>query len=89
MIIFIIARMLDILSTLVNIKKWGYSVEGNPLVRQIFEKGLFIPYQMFVAGFIILLAELLPKYRRIIYVGISALSLIVCISNLFCYFFIK
>jgi putative exporter of polyketide antibiotics len=89
MIILIIARILDIVTTLINTNKWGYSVEGNFIMRQIIEKGLFIPYQMFMIGFIILIAEIIPKYKRIIYISVSVLSLITSVNNLFCYFFIK
>ena len=87
--LFIIARMLDILSTLININKWGSSVEGNPLMRQVFEKGLFLPYQIFITTFIILLVEPWIKYKKIIYISLSILSLLVFVSNLLCYFFIK
>ena len=88
MIILIITRLLDIFSTYLNINKWGIDVEGNPVVRMIMEKGLFIPYQLFCLGLIIFIAELLPRYKRIIYISISCISLVVFINNLFCFIFI-
>lgn len=88
MILLIVTRLLDIFSTLININKWGIEVEGNPIILAILEKGLFVPYQMFFLGLIILIAEALPKYKRIIYVAMSCISLIAVINNLFCYLFI-
>lgn len=89
MIILIITRLLDILTTYINIQKWGTSVEGNPIVREVIERGFFIPYQMFFVGIVILITEHLPKYKRIIYISISCISLIVFINNLFCFIFIR
>jgi len=89
MIILILARILDIWSTYININKWGIDVESNPIVREIIKRGLFIPYQMSCIGIIILIAEHLPKYKRIIYISISCVSLVAFINNLFCYIFIR
>lgn len=89
MIILILTRLLDIFTTYLNINKWGIEVEGNPIVRKIMEQGLFIPYQMCFIGIIILIAERVPKYKRIIYLSISCISLIAFINNLFCFIFIK
>jgi len=89
MIILIITRLLDIFTTYLNINKWGIEVEGNPIIRKIMEQGFFIPYQMVFIGIIILIAEHLPKYKRIIYISISCISLIAVIINLFCFIFIR
>lgn len=89
MFILILTRLLDVFSTYLNINRWGIGVEGNPIVRKIMEIGLFIPYQMFFIGLIILIAEHLPKYKRIIYISISCVSLIAFVNNLFCFIFIK
>lgn len=86
MILLILTRLLDIISTLLNVNKWGWDVEGNPAVRKIGEQGYFLYYQAFVTIFIILIAELCPKYKRIIYVSVSVLSLLASISNLYCYY---
>jgi len=89
MLLLLIARILDILTTYLNINKWGVEVEGNPLTMAIIQRGLFIPYQMIMFLVIVLVAELLPRYRKIIYVSLIAISLMVTISNLFCFIFIK
>jgi len=89
MLLLIIARLLDIFTTYLNINKWGWGVEGNPLIAEVGRRGFFIPYQLFMLGGIIVIAELLPKYKRIIYVSLIAISLMVTISNLFCFIFIK
>ena len=89
MIVFLIARILDIFTTYLNINKWGWGVEGNPLIAEVGRRGFFIIYQMFMFGLVVILAELLPKYKRIIYVSLSALSFVVAFSNLFCYLYIK
>jgi hypothetical protein len=89
MILLIFTRILDLITTLLNTNKWGWEVEGNPVVQQIGIRGLFIPYQLFSVGVIIIVAELLPRYKRIIYVSMSSISLIVAGSNLFCFIFIR
>ena len=89
MIVLFIARLLDILTTYLNVGKWGWGVEGNPIISMIGNRGLFIPYQFFMFGLIVIIAELLPKYRKIIYISLSAISLMVAISNLFCFIYIK
>lgn len=89
MIVLILARLLDAISTLLNVNQWGWDVEGNPLMRTIGERGLFIPYQLFITGIIIVIAELIPRYRRIVYLSVSSLSLLAILTNLYCFFFIK
>jgi len=89
MIILILTRILDVYSTLINVNKWGYEVEGNPFIRGLMEKGLFIPAQIVGIILVIIIAELLPKYRKIIYISISAFSLLASIINFSCYFFIN
>jgi hypothetical protein len=86
--LFILTRILDVLTTLLNTNKYGASVEGNPLMEQIMIRGLFIPYQIFMTGMFILLAEAVPKYKKISYFSMSLLSLFFILSNLFCYLFI-
>lgn len=89
MMAFILLRILDVVTTLLNINKWGIGVEGNPLMRGVMGEGLFIPYQVLMTGTIIIVAESLLKYRRIIYVGLSVLSLFIAVNNLCCYLLIK
>jgi hypothetical protein len=89
MAILILTRLLDIFTTYLNINKWGIDVEGNPIVRKIMEQGYFIPYQLCFIGIVILIAERIPKYRRIIYLSISSVSLLAIINNLFCFIFIR
>ena len=89
MIILIIARLLDIITTLLNVNKWGWGVEGNPIVRWTAEQGYFFYYQSMLVLIVIFIAEAIPKYRQIIYISVSCLSLIAMINNLFCFFFIK
>ena len=89
MIFFILSRMLDVATTLLEINKWGYGIEGNPWVRVVMEKGLFIPYQILMTCVVILVAENLPKCRKVIYGGLTVLGLFVTVTNLGCYLFIK
>ena len=89
MLILIILRTLDVITNLLNINKWGLGVEGNPVMRMVMENGLFIPYQAFLTGLIIVIAELLSKYRRIIYLSISSISLLAVVNNLACFILIK
>lgn len=88
MLLLLITRLLDIFTTHLNTNKWGIGVEGNPLMLSLMEKGLFWWYQAFMFLVIVLIAKLLPRYRKIIYVSLSAISFIVSISNIFCYLLI-
>lgn len=88
MLLLLITRFLDVFTTYLNTKKWGIGVEGNPFMLVLMERNLFWIYQGIIFLVIVLIAELLPKYRKIIYVSLSILSLMVAISNLFCYLII-
>ena len=88
MLLLLITRFLDVFTTYLNTNKWGIGVEGNPFMLSLMEKGLFWWYQASMFLVIVLIAELLPRYRKIIYVSLSAISFIVAISNLFCYLLI-
>jgi hypothetical protein len=88
MLLLLITRFLDVFTTYLNTKKWGIGVEGNPFMLVLMERNLFWIYQGIMFLVIVLIAELLPKYRKIIYVSLSILSLMVAISNLFCYLII-
>jgi len=89
MLIFILSRVLDIVSTLINTHKWGIGVEGNPFVLEIMEKGLFIPYQFLMISVVIVIAEVFPRYKQIIYTVMATLNLLVFFNNLGCYLFIR
>lgn len=89
MIILIITRILDLITTLLNTNKWGWDVECNPLMYEVGKRGLIIPYQILILVVIISIAELIPKYRKTIYVSMSTISLVVATSNLLCYLLIR
>ena len=88
MLLLLITRFLDVFTTYLNIKKWGIGVEGNPFMLSLMERNLFWWYQAIMFLIIVLIAELLPRYRKIIYVSLSAISFMVAISNLLCYLLI-
>ena len=84
MIIFIILRILDVITTLLNIRKYGgWEVELNPTMKWIGERGLFIPYQIVMIVFVSLIVSRF-KYRKIVYGFLSALSILAVSINLYC-----
>lgn len=87
MTIFIITRLLDMVTTLLNVNNYGWDIEGNPLVRSIGEKGLFIPYELAIL-IITIIAINRFKYKDIVYLVFSGISMVAVIINLYCFFFI-
>lgn len=84
MIIFIITRLLDIITTLLNINKYGgWEVELNPTMKWIGSKGLFIPYQIMIVFFAVLIINRF-KYRNIVYGCLSFISLMAIAINIYC-----
>lgn len=84
MIIFIILRILDIITTLLNIKLYGsWEVELNPTMKWIGSRGLFIPYQIIVVILAVLIIERL-RFKKVIYISLSIISLFAVLINLFC-----
>jgi len=84
MILLIITRILDVITTILNINKYGgWGVELNPTMRWIGEKGLFIPYQILALILVILTTERL-KHKKTIYRVFSILSLVTIIINVYC-----
>jgi len=47
-IIFIVLRVLDAISTLLSTNEFGFDLETNPVSRFWLERGLFLPYQILV-----------------------------------------
>ena len=88
MIIFIITRILDVFTTLLNVNNFGWDVEINPWLRNLGEKGLFIPYQIGLTLFAILITNR-SKFKKQIYLTLSIISLIAVCINTYCYIFIK
>mgnify|MGYP007068313147 CR=1 FL=1 len=84
MIIFIILRILDVITTILNIYKYGgWEVELNPIIRWIGSKGLFIPYQILVVILSVLVINRF-KYKEVAYFGLSIISLIAVVINIYC-----
>lgn len=84
MIFFILTRILDVITTLLNIQRYGgWEVELNPIVKYIGSNGLFIPYQLVVVVLSIFIIEKM-RYKSIIYRVFSFMSLIAIFINLFC-----
>ena len=84
MIIFIILRILDVITTILNIRKYGgWEVELNPTMRWIGSKGLFIPYQILVVILSVLVINRF-KYKEVVYFGLSIISFIAVVINIYC-----
>jgi hypothetical protein len=89
MYLLILSRILDVFTTYLNVNKWGWDVEGNIFMRNLGESGWFIPYQIIVVLFLIILLERLPKWKGIIYKVLTIMSLLVAISNFVIYLTIR
>lgn len=84
MIIFILFRILDVITTLLNIQKYGgWEVELNPTMKWVGERGLFIPYQIVMIIFISLIVSRF-KYKKYVYAFLSGLSILAVSINLYC-----
>ena len=86
MIIFIITRILDVVTTLLNIQKYGtWDVEMNPLVKSIGEQGIysFMAYQLLVVVLAIVLVDKF-RIRNLVYISFSIISMIAVIVNIWC-----
>lgn len=84
MIIFIILRILDTVTTLLNVQKYGgWGVELNPWMEKIGNKGLFIPYQIFITVFGIIIIER-SRFKKQIYIALCLVSLIAVLVNSYC-----
>lgn len=85
MYLLIISRLADVLTTYLNVNKWDWSVEGNPLVRKIGESGYFIHYQILSTIFLIIALHFIPKWKNIIYKSLTILSFLVATMNIITY----
>lgn len=88
MIIFIITRILDIVTTLLNVNNFGWDVELNPWVRILGNKGLFVPYQIGLTLFTIFITNK-SRFKKQIYITLSIISLLAVCINTYCFIFIK
>ncbi len=88
MIFFIITRLLDIITTLLNIQKYGnWEVEMNPFVRQIGNNGIypFLAYQFGVMIFAMVLVDKF-KYKDLVFNSLSFVTMISVVINIYCLF---
>lgn len=88
MTFFIITRLLDMITTLLNIKKYGnWEVEMNPFVRQIGNNGIytFLAYQFGVMIFAILLVDRF-KYKDLVFIPLSIITMVSVVINIYCLF---
>lgn len=79
---FIISRMLDIISTLINTNKWGWEVEGNPIQSALMAQGHFFTYQFVIAMWVIGVCLVIrSRVMKTVLIGTTVLSVIVAIYN--------
>lgn len=84
MIIFIISRILDIITTLFNIEKYGgWEVELNPYTRWLGNQGIFFPYQILITILAVLIINKF-RYQKAIYGGLALISFTAVIINIYC-----
>jgi len=85
MIIFIITRLLDVITTLLNIQKYGgWEVELNPTMRWIGTRGLFIPYQIVMLLGTTLIVSQFVKHKNLVFGIFSFISMIAVAINIYC-----
>ena len=86
MIIFIITRILDVVTTLLNIQKYGtWDVEMNPLVKSIGEQGIysFMAYQFTVIILAMVIVDRF-KYKKFVFGTFSIISMLAVAINIYC-----
>ena len=86
MIIFIITRILDVVTTLLNIQKYGtWDVEMNPLMKHIGEQGIypFMAYQLLVVILAVVVIDRF-KYKNFVFGVFSIISMIAVAINIYC-----
>lgn len=86
MIFFVILRLLDTLTTILNINKYGgWEVELNPLMRFIGGYGTLpvVVYQLLMTLFAILVISRF-KYKRFVFGVLSGVSLVAVVINIYC-----
>lgn len=84
MVTFIVLRLLDTFTTILNVSKYGgWEVELNPYMRWIGSAGLFIPYQLLITCLAVLILNRF-KYKKVVYTVMSVISLIVVLVNIYC-----
>lgn len=88
MIIFITLRILDVITTFLNVNNFGWDIESNPWMKFIGEKGLFIPYQIGITVIALYFIEK-SKYKKQMYSVLSLISIIAVLINSYCFFFIR
>lgn len=84
--IFVVLRLLDILTTILNINKYGgWEVELNPLMRFIGGYGTLpvVAYQLLMTLFAVLVIGRF-KYRKFVFGALSSVSLVAVVINTYC-----
>lgn len=82
--LFILTRILDVITTLLNVNNYGWDIESNPLIRTIGRTGMFIPWQIAITVFIILLISTF-RFKKVVYRVLSILGFITIGINLYCF----
>lgn len=84
MTIFITLRIIDVITTLLNIQKYGgWEVELNPTMKWIGERGLFIHYQIIMIVLVSLIVSRF-NFKNIVFGFLSALSILAVSINIYC-----
>jgi hypothetical protein len=88
--LIVLSRLMDVISTLLVVNKWGHDVEANPILRFVFSHGdiWFVIYQTI---FTLLLIRLYQVDNRAIRLGVKlfvVLSLVQSLLNFSYYFLI-
>lgn len=86
--LFLITRILDIYTTLLGINKWGTDIEGNPVTKFMLENGLFFVWQFLWTAFALWFGNI-TIHKKLFFGMLSGASLLVAISNAYCYIFIN
>lgn len=84
--LFLTLRILDIITTLLNVQKYGnWDVELNPIMRYFGSQGIYavIGYQMLVTLFAVLVISRF-RFGKLVFGGFIAISTLAIIINVWC-----
>ena len=87
LILFVISRITDVITTLLSVKRYGVDLELSSINRSLLQSNLFIPYQALIALILVLIVLKHPnKIVMTVLKVFTVLSLVVSVSNLIIYF---
>lgn len=78
---FIVLRILDIISTLININLYGIGIETNPLMRFMLKNNIYLLWQGLMIGLLVYSYRWLKK-NKLFRIGLTLFNILTAITVL-------